>query len=156
MKPFLHIRRYPYEEPEELQLLVSASNGGTSGQLEIYSTPEELRNWADRLEVFPRHQSDVFLVELGSERPEDRYSCYFRFRAFTTDGSGHCALHFRFCNNSPLPNRAISEFCIIVEAAQINRLGKLLRGFADLRHELLAWGLDHAKLYEREREFNNG
>jgi hypothetical protein len=152
MRPFLRIIRIPYEEPYHVHLVLEASNGESLGLLEFYDNASALKTWADALENFPRHSSDVFLYELGSERPEDRFAHYFRFRAFTTDGLGHCAVQLRMNNNSALPYRNVSEFCICAEAADINRLGALCRKFALLQHDVLYWRLTEGELYESLEE----
>ncbi len=82
MASFLKITRHPYEEPHHLNLVVQVSNGTQTGSLEIYTTPEALLRSAEALRAFPRHSTDVFLWEIGSERPEDRWAFYFRFRVF--------------------------------------------------------------------------
>jgi len=130
-----------------VRLILEASNGESRGVLEYYDNANAFKEWADALESFPRHSRAVFLHELGSERPEDRNAHYFRFRAFTTDGLGHCAIQIRMNNNAELPDRSISEFCIRAEAADINRLGALCRKFSILEHEVLHWGLKEGELY---------
>ncbi len=139
MNAYLRIKRIPYEEPYHLQLQVEASNGRQSAFFEFYVGAQALTEFSEELEAFPRHSSHVFLYEVGSERPEDRWAYYFRFRVFTTNGVGHCAIQLRFNNNQELPHREISEFCIEAEPAQINRLGMLFRSFAKLESPLLEW-----------------
>jgi hypothetical protein len=148
MKPFIRITRIPYEEPYHVHLILEASNGEFRGVLEFYDNASAFKEWADALENFPSHSRAVFLHELGSERPEDRSAHYFRLRVFTTDGLGHCAIQLRMNNNSELPYRNLSEFCIRAEAADINRLGALCRKFAVLKHEVLHWRLTEGELYE--------
>jgi hypothetical protein len=148
MKPFIRIMRMPYEEPYHVHLVLEASNGESWGFLEYYDNATAFKKWADALENFPRHSTDVFLYELGSERPEDRYAHYFRLRAFTTDGLGHCAIQLRMNNNLELPYRNLAEFCIRAEAADINRLGALCRKFAMLQHEVLYWRVTEGEVYE--------
>jgi hypothetical protein len=113
----------------------------------VYVIANVLHEWADHLETFPRHNTDVFLYEIGSERPEDRWGYYFRFRAFLTDALGHCAIHLRTNNNEDLPHREIAEFCIQAEPSQINCLGKLFREFAKLKHHTLDWKVTDGELY---------
>ena len=139
MSNYIRIERIPYEEPYHVQLVWSVSNGNTSTSFEYYDNAESLIELADHLEQFPRHRDDVFLVEVGSERPEDRFAYYFRFRVFTTDSRGGSAIQIRFSNNGELPYREIAEFCIRTEPASLNRLGKLFREFAKLQHDCLAW-----------------
>jgi hypothetical protein len=152
MSPQIRITRIPYEEPYHLRLLMRASNAHQCAEIEFYVNANDLVEWAAHLEVFPRHSTDVFLWEIGSERHEDRYAYYVRFRAFIYDGSGHCALQFRFNNNRELPDREIAEFCIEAEASQINHLGRLCRGFAEMMHEVLDWWVEDGRLYEAREE----
>jgi hypothetical protein len=153
MRPSIRIVRYPYEEPYTLNLVITASNGNVGGRLEFYLGASELLKWAEELERFPMHARSVYLWEVGSEYPEDRFGFYFRLRLFTTDSLGHCAIQFRFNNNAALPDREISEFCIGgLEPAQINRLGQLCRKFAALKHEVLDWSPTDGRLCESARE----
>jgi hypothetical protein len=152
MTPSIKITRYPYEEPYHLNLVMEATNGRIRGQIEFYINSEELIELADEFEVFPGHASAVHLWELGSEKSEDRFAYYFRFRLFTTDSVGYCAIQLRFNNNEDLPDREISEFCIPVEPSGLNRLGKLFREFAKLNHEVLYWEPNDGKLYATQNE----
>ncbi len=150
MSAYIKIKRIPYEEPYHLQLQLEASNGRQTARFEFYASPEIFLEFADALEVFPRHATDVYLYELGSERPEDRWAYYFRFRAFTTDTRGHCAIQLRFNNCRDLPHREIAEFCIEAEVAQINRLGALFRSYAKLQEQVLFWSLREGHLATEE------
>ncbi|MEI7948104.1 MAG: hypothetical protein WCJ02_15490 [bacterium] len=156
MKPYLTIERFPYEEPYHLNLIMRASNDSQAGMLEIYSSPEQLNEIGKDLIDFPLSIGHVVLWELGSERPEDRFAHYMRFRAFALDSVGHTALHLRFCNNLDLPAKAISEFCITAEAAALNRLGKLLCDFALLKHKYLFWSPTEGDLYFNRKEAEQG
>ena len=145
---YIRITRQPYEEPDHLDLVWDVANGSQRASIETYLNADALSALADSLEAFPRHSTDVVLFELGSERPEDKWSYYFRLRAFTTSSTGHCALQFRLNNNSELPDRSVAEFCILAEPAQINRFGALLREFRKLRHSRLEWTHDSGELVE--------
>jgi hypothetical protein len=135
--------------------VITASNGRLCGQLETYTSPESLTEFGGVLEVFPRNSSDAHLWESGRESPEDRTTDYFRFRLLTTDKSGHCAVLIRFNNNRDLPDREISEFSISAEAADLHRLGRFLREFANLEHEVLYWGISDGKLFHSRAEFDS-
>ena len=139
MSNYIRIERIPYEEPEHLQLVWSVSNGDVTACFEYYCNADSLIKIAEHLEQFPRHTSDVFLYEIGSEKPEDNFAYYFRFRVFTANLRGGSAIQLRYSNNRELPYREIVEFCIQTEPAAINRLGKLFGEFARLRKEYLAW-----------------
>jgi hypothetical protein len=152
MTPRIRIARIPYEDQYHLRLVMLAGSARQHAEIEFYVSSKDLLAWAEHLEVFPRHKSDVFLWERGSERSEDGFAYYIRFRVFIFDGSGHCAVQLRFNNNQDLPDREIAEFCITAEPSQINRLGRLCREFAALKHEVLDWWLDDVCLYERRDE----
>jgi hypothetical protein len=139
MRDYIKIERIPYEEPHHLQLKIEASNGRQTASIEIYVDASDLVEVANSLETFPRHASDVFLYEIGSDKVEDRWAYYFRLRAFTFSATGHTALQLCFNNNRDLPYRESAEFCIRSEAAQLNRLGQLFRAFSKLEHETLVW-----------------
>lgn len=143
MKTLIEIERFPYEEPYHINLIVKASNEICAGQLEIYDTANSLRDCASALNAFPRHSKDSFVWELGSERLEDNFAFYFRFRVLLMDSAGHTAIQLRFNNNEDHPEKLISEFCITCEPAGVNRLGKLFGEFAKLRARKLIWdGVD--------------
>lgn len=148
MTPSITILRYPYEEPYHVHLVIVASNGRLRGQPELYANAGALSQLADKLDVFPRHASDVHLWELGSERPEDGFAFYFRFRLFVTNAAGSCAIQLRFNNNQDVPQKELSEFCIAVEPSGLNRLGRLLREFAKLEQEVLHWTHSEGRLYQ--------
>jgi len=139
MKNLLEIERIPYEEPYHINLIFKASNNTCAGKLEIYDNADSLIKCAKALEVFPRHSTDSFLWELGSERLEDNFAFYFRLRVFLLDSAGHGCIQIRLNNNDNFPEKAITEFCITCEPAGINRLGTLFREFAKLKSSKLIW-----------------
>jgi len=147
MKSYIKITRHPYEEPYHLNLVIEASNGRLSGTMEYYDNTESLSHIANNLEVFPKHNTDMFSHEVGSENPEDRFAFYFLFKAFTTNLTGGCAIQLRLNNNRDLPELEVSNFCIQSEASGINRLGKLFREFSKLKLTVLEWDGAKGKVY---------
>lgn len=143
---FIEITRHPYEEPYHVHVEATFANEDTSGRCDFYANADCFTEWAAAFEAFPRHAQDTYLWEIGSERPEDRFAYYVRLRAFTTDSVGHCALQIRFNNNRELPHKQLFEFCIPCEAAHLNRLGKLLRTFGELKHSSLIWSKEKSEL----------
>ena len=139
MESGLKFVRHPYEEPYHINLVVTASNGRSTAELEIYMNASELKDHADALLNFPRSNTDTYLWELGSERPEDRFAFYFRVQFLVTRATGQCAILVRFNNNESIPDNEIAEFCIPALPAQLNRLGKQLIQFAKLEDEELVW-----------------
>ena len=57
-----------------MQLFLEASNGRQSASLEVYINVDSLSEMASALIAFPRHASDEYLFEVGSEREEDRWA----------------------------------------------------------------------------------
>jgi hypothetical protein len=142
VRPAIRVERIPYEEPHEVHLRYSVSNGRQSWCFEYYDEAKVLEVFGEALSGFPRHPQEVFLHEVGSERLEDRWAYYFRFRAFVVTGTGQCALQFRFNNNEPMPDNEQFEFCIRALPGQLDRLGSLYRDFAQLQYKSLEWSLD--------------
>ncbi|MEM7016017.1 MAG: hypothetical protein AAF512_01605 [Pseudomonadota bacterium] len=135
--PYIKITRHKYEEPYHVNLVFEAANETQRTTLKHYCNANDLSDIAENLEVFPRHKTDVFLYEFGSERKEDRYAYYFRMRIFLINATGACAIQTRTNNNKELPEKEISEFCILAEPSQINRLGQLFRTYSKLNHKVL-------------------
>ena len=137
--PFIIIHRHPYEEPYHLNLVISASNGVMSGTLEYYCNAEDLDEVGGKLAVFPERREDTYAYELGSPRPEDRFAFHFALRTSTLDSAGHCALQLTMNNNRPSPDDVSCSFSIRAEPAAINRLGRLIMAFGELKHSELRW-----------------
>ena len=135
----LKIVRKPYEEPYHINLVVTASNGRSTGDIEIYMNASDLDGHGRALQDFPQSTTHSVLWELGSERPEDRFAFYFRMKFLVTQSTGQCAIIVRFNNNEPIPDTEIVEFCIPALPAQLNRLGEQLVQFAKLEDEELVW-----------------
>ena len=138
-EPSIHIKRIPYEEPYHVNLLITADNGQFSGYLDYYCNASALTEIGKALEDFPRRVPDEYLHESGSPRPEERCAYHFALRAYTTDMSGHCALQITMANNQETPTEGSCLFSIPVEAAALNRLGKLLCQFGKLTEEEMHW-----------------
>ncbi len=146
MKPYIKIKRYPYEEPYHLNLIIEAANESISGKLEYYCNASDLTEISVALIRFPSQTPDEYIYELGSEKPEDRYAHYFKFRAYTTDSVGHCAIQLKMNNNSDCPDEEICEFSIQGDVADINRLGELIKKFSKLEHTYLIWNVIDGEL----------
>lgn len=142
----IKITRYEYEEPYHVNLVFEAANETQSTTLEYYCNATDLSDIAEHLEVFPRHNTDIFLYEFGSERLEDKHSYYFRMRVFLTGHTGACAIQIRTNNNEDLPEREVSEFCILADISQINELGKLFRTYSKLNNKFLEWSVKDGQL----------
>jgi hypothetical protein len=139
MKPFIRLTRHPYEEPYLINLTVEASNGRTTGEVEMYTDPGDLSRVARTLRQFPGAERDVVVWELRSERAEGRFAYHFRMRVFQQFAPGDCAIELRLCNNGIAPYREEAEFSIAAVPSDLDRLAELLEGFAALEHTVLEW-----------------
>jgi hypothetical protein len=83
--PYLHIRRIPYEEPDNIQLEFRASNGAFAGVVDMYCNVDDLAEMATSLKSFPAQSADEYTYEYGRNEPGDRMYRYFRLRFYTTD-----------------------------------------------------------------------
>lgn len=121
-----------------------------SGTLEYYCNAEDLTEVGDTLAAFPRQPDDSYTYELGSPKPEDRFAFHFALRAATLGSTGHCALQFTMSNNGPPPDDMSCSFSIRAEPAAINRLGRLLSAFGDLKHFELRWSDTDGELVQEK------
>src|SRR5580765_1020838 len=96
--PFIVIRRFPYEEPHHLNLVISASNGAASGKLEYYCNAEDLVEIGRKLAAFPANGKDTYCYELGSPLTQDKFAFHFALQAISLDSTGHCAIQLTMNN----------------------------------------------------------
>lgn len=149
METFIKITRISGSGADPMKFELEFSNGKQSAGAEIYIGHDFFENSSKALKEFPRHSSDKFRWEQGSERLEDRTGDYFRFNVFTTNPLGQSAIQICYNNKKPLPERRVSEFCILAEPLQINHLGHLLGQFAEMNHKTLTWMVSDGELSQQ-------
>ena len=143
----IRIQRFPYEEPYHVQLDLSAENGRFSGGFDFYTGVQELRKLAADLQNFPKYIGDEVRFIYGSPHKDDRVYRHLVIRAYTIDSVGHCAIQLIFNNREEEPYEGTANFSIRAEAGAINRLGKLLEKFSELKHLELYWSPFEGELY---------
>ena len=137
----IQLKRYPYEEPYNLNLVFSANSGRFNGSLVYFCSVDNLKELGMALRSFPKKVPDEYLYQIGSPRPEDNCAYYFALRAYTVDMSGHCALQIVIDNRQDKPCEGQCRFSIKAEPSAINRLGGLLLTFSELKHRSMTWSL---------------
>lgn len=137
--PHFMLKRFPYEEPHVLNLVLSAGNGNLAGKLEFYCNASDLADLGMKLSEFPKAPGDHCTYERGSRLPEHRFAYHLRLHAYTSDSVGHCGLQIAMSNNGCGPAEESCSFSILAEAAALNRLGRLLNTFSGLNHSELHW-----------------
>jgi hypothetical protein len=151
MKSFIQITRHLDGEPHYMNLVIIACNGKAMGSQEIYLNTKSVKDMGENLVDFPNFERSNYLFERGSERSEDNFAWYFRFRAFAKGSLKKCAIQIRLNNNEKhnkhrRPNEAASpyepqltDFCITLDAEHVRRLGELLIDFSKMNHDRLYW-----------------
>jgi len=139
LKKFIKIIRYPYEEPYHINLIIEASNGECTGQLEIYENPSRLKELANVLEDFAFNKTNNYIWELGSEKSEDNFAYYFKCEISLIRLTSRCCISLRLNNNEKDIEKSISEFSILCDPAELHKLGQLFREFSKLEKKTLTW-----------------
>jgi hypothetical protein len=142
------VRRYPYEEPYHLQIVVSARNEDFSARTDFYCNTDELREIGQALQEFPKRIGDRYEFRYGSDDPADRFYRLVVLGAYTVDSVGHCAIKVKLNQNQGEPDEGICEFSIRADVAAVNRLGALFTEFAELKHLEFQWNPDESAMYE--------
>lgn len=155
-KPYVIVRRHPYEEPHLTQLEIFASNGILTCSTDIYCNVTDLAEIGHALQKFPKVAGEEYQYDYGSEDPTQRCYRYFLLRVYTTDSVGHCALQIAMNQNREEPDEGICRFSIKSEAGSINRLGALFVRFGDLQHLELRWtpDSDDVDLYRQHQVYS--
>jgi hypothetical protein len=147
-KPFLNVKRRPYEEPHHTQLEITVSNGRFQGWTDIYCNVEDLTEIGEALIRFPSKAGDEYIYEYGTDDPKAQFYRLFRMRTYTINNSGHCAIQFSINLNQPAPDEGQCQFSFLVEVAALNRLGALFKTFSTLNHLELQWSPAGGSLHE--------
>ena len=135
-----------------MNLWIAASNGKVNGRLEYYCNADDLTDLGSKLLGYLGNQDEKIVYELGSENPDDRVAFFLSLKVSPLDRAGHSVVRLRMNNNRPPPETEASEFCIPVDVADVNRLGRLLVTFGKLEHRVLDWSVKDGKLLEDVEE----
>lgn len=145
------VRRHEYEEPYHTQLEFIISNGKFSFTADLYCSVDDIQKIGNILSVFPQKTDDEYCYVYGSENPDDNFHRFFFLRAYTIDGTGHCAIQFKVNLNETEPSEGKSVFSLLAETAEINRLGKLFIKFSELQHKEFQWSVHADALFEEHQ-----
>jgi hypothetical protein len=154
--PGIILRRYPYEEPYHLNMVLTVCNGVFGGRLEYYCNADDLATLGSVLTRFPRRTPDEHVYELGSPEPDRRFAFHLRVHFFTTDSVGHCGLSIVMNNNRRPPDAAAVTLGMRADPAAINHLGHLLIELGDLKHRQLVWQVSGDGQLSEEIEKDDG
>jgi len=121
----------------ELHLELRASNGSFVGTMDLYCNEEDLIQFGNDLQRFPKSSRDTATFELGEDN--EIWAHYLCIKAHVIDGVGHSALRLTLSTRSTGPWGGRAEFEILSEPASLNRFGKELAIWAKDRGEILSW-----------------
>jgi hypothetical protein len=118
--------------------------------LEIYlSSGEEIVEWANHLETFAHHQSELIVDNLWSIQRENQQS---RVQIRIEDIAGSCAIALT-TKDRPFPaDKQTAEVSIRAEVWQLAELGRLMRVLSGLEHEVLEWCASGGVLYRKRSD----
>jgi hypothetical protein len=105
---------------------ILVSDGILVGYQDFYAYESDIRQLGAKLAVFPTGSLDDAVFEIGNEHDE-KWAHFIRIRFFVKDLSGHAALAIKFVRNGDVMAKAISEFCLPLDVASVNRLGSSIR-----------------------------
>ncbi len=124
--PYIELKRIWTDDDKMLQLEVTASNDGQVTNQDFYAYPDDLTDFGNKLQSFPKSLSDVVSLEYGKD---PQFYCYFLLRAIVLDSVGHSALEIMTDNRLEPPVKASSHFYMPSEVATINSFGKILKNW---------------------------
>jgi hypothetical protein len=105
-----------------IEVQASVEGMGYAATQDFYVYPNELMQFGEKLQEFPKNTSDEVILESGST--DDRSYCWVRFVAYVYDQKGHCALEFSVQRNGARQVQAKSQFSVQMDASALNELGR--------------------------------
>ena len=115
--------KYLDQEMEHFEISFECSEYKTTQ--DSYGYKEDFLIFGNKLANFPLNIDDRAIFESGSD--QENYYCHIRIKAYVYNKSGHTALEINTKNNLMKPANAEVKFNIICEAAEINRIGHMLK-----------------------------
>lgn len=135
-RPFLSLTRLPYDD-SAWRVELCASNGQFMGTQEFYTHEEELINFGEQLERFPKDINDEVVFKQGE--PSKDWFYFLLVRAFIFDSLGHAAVEIATSNNADSPCSTQVRFSILTEVAAINAFGQSIKEWITDTQASLKW-----------------
>ena len=132
--PYIEIAKIRTDSDEMLQLEAIASNESQVAKQDFYVYPDDILDFGNQLQAFPKSKSDVVSLEYGND---PKFYCYFLLRAVVLDSLGHSAIEIKFDNRLDPPVKASGNFFMSCEVATVNEFGRQLTSWVkDMGTEL--------------------
>ena len=110
-----------------LQIVVGAFSGSSSASMEVYTYPADVESFAVQLQTFPATHLDEVAWESGDTDP--KWYGHMLLRAHVLDGVGHSAIEVLMDVRGDPPNRAMSNFFLRCNPANLNELGRRIQAW---------------------------
>ncbi len=116
-------------DPDYLGIDIQAANNRFAGSAHIYTNPEQLTEFANRIAGFPTSPTDERKYEFGTPDPTF-VGGYCTFRFYCIDRAGHVRIETSFEDDAHLHDAALAKFTMPVQATAIDRFAVGLRDLA--------------------------
>tara|TARA_B100001093_G_C26564543_1_gene900202 strand:+ start:173 stop:601 length:429 start_codon:yes stop_codon:yes gene_type:complete len=125
--PYIKIENIWTDSDDMLQLEVTASNGNQKTTQDFYIYPDDLLDFGQKLQSFPKNKDDSVSIEYGVA-PE--FYCYFFLKALIWNSTGNAAFEIKVNNRLDIPLKTETHFFLSCEVATINNFGKKLESWS--------------------------
>ena len=125
--PFLEIA-VVWNDPDMQEVVVSASSGNFSGQANLYAGPNELKEFAERLNGFPSSRDDRREFTFGQNDLSGYGIASLVF--YCRDSTGHVAIEVALQSTQAYPLSGNESAVIVIPAV----IGDIDRFAAELRN----------------------
>jgi hypothetical protein len=137
MKNLIRIKARRIDEPGDVRFEVRFSNGISESSLEFYGDEDVFTSFAQRLIDFPTDINEKVAFEIGND--DEKWAYYLSVKVFCVEPNGKSIFRMLIDNHGDIVNGYRSEFSIIFEVAEINRLGKSLSRWKAIQGEEWTW-----------------
>ena len=119
---------------------ISLSNGEASVALEFYQYLDCFKEFAEKLEFFPKSADDSITFQIGENSEEWAY--YLRLKVYCYEPNGNSTIYVEVDNHAKSTDRIKSEFFIKSLPASLNKLGQKLNNWNPKLESEVMWITD--------------
>lgn len=113
------------------------SNGNVSVVLEFYEYLDCFKEFAEKLEIFPKDADDSITFQIGED--SEKYAYYMKLKVYCFEPNGNSAILIEVDNHDTNVDRIKSEFFIKTLPASLNKLGKILNNWNPKVESQVLW-----------------
>ena len=113
------------------------SNGEASANLEFYEYLDCFKEFAEKLEFFPKNADDSITFQIGEN--SEQWAYYLRLKVYCYEPNGNSAIYVELDNHEKNTDRIKSEFFIKTLPASLNKLGQKLNSWNPKLESKIVW-----------------